>query len=570
MLPNKSSNRTENESVKKRILIVDDEETLRLTIQQVLSEDGYEVVTAKNGLEALDLTRAYGFDLVITDLRMPGLTGFQLISEIKKTDPLTKFIVISAYGTMDTVIEAMRLGVNDYAAKPFKVKSMKETVNRVFRDAPKKTSDKGSGQLLADIGRDDRESDSILIRPNIPYYMDKSQEASSAHSVFFDAVNIAEKQLALIFGSMHEDCYVAEAYQNAPLLGTMVKAVFRTIVTPFIMPGESDSRNRPKHVVDKINKYLCLNTTPRIPVSLFCALIDEGKGVIEYVNHGQKLFCSLIHNTSKIETLDSTPYPLNQFPDLYIEEKKSLISSKSKLILSCSDSFAALSVDGKAEKADLTDALLDACSSQDIATNAIDPSKKEGQSLRLGKETVRKIRANLFDSVQVDKPGNDWVVMGVNLDWRGAELKQEKMVIPATTNDFRGIVRRIEDILKGFSISPQNAHGIITAVNEAVINARVFAYKDGSQHTNGGKHGDIMVTFMVIGNELIVEVFDGGSGFNTQPYNKAGIKDYQSVTADSGRGIFLIKKLMERVMIQSSGNIGTRVYMAKEVVANGS
>lgn len=120
------------EKTTKKILLVDDEETLRLSVKQVLSEDGYEVITAKNGTEALGLTRAESFDLVITDLRMPGLSGLQLVSEIKKTTPLTKVIIISAYGSMETMIEAMRLGANDFVAKPFKVNSMKEIVTRIL------------------------------------------------------------------------------------------------------------------------------------------------------------------------------------------------------------------------------------------------------------------------------------------------------------------------------------------------------------------------------------------------------------------------------------------------------
>ncbi|MBI4008115.1 MAG: response regulator [Planctomycetes bacterium] len=547
------SNNIKDETTKKRILFVDDEETLRLSIKQVLSEDGYEVITAKNGTEALELAHAEGFDLVITDLRMPGLSGLQLVSEIKKTDPLTKVIVISAYGSMETVIEAMRLGVNDFVAKPFKVKSMKEIVTKILNVSKKKPRTENLYKVTTNAGEAERgtksplggldASDCILIQPNVSYYLEQSQEASLGSSAFFDVVDVAEKRFALIFGSIPSN---VGARCNVPLLGTMVKTTFRTVIAPFMMPNESDNHIHPQYVVEKINKYLCLNTKPRVPVSLFCATVDKKKGVIEYVNHGQKLFCYLLQGDAKIATLESSPYPLNLFPDIYIEEKTSLPAS-GKLILLSSDSLTTMPV-----------------------------SKEAGQSFAkdwvgcTGKETARKIRTSLSSALPVDNLDNDWVVAVVDLNWNGIEPKQEKIIIPASTEDFRGIVSKLENLLKGFALTPQKEHAIITAINEAIINARLFAYSNGSHHGGDVKTGDIIVTFKVMGNELIVEVFDSGCGFSVQSYKKPDFTNYQPFTGESGRGIFLIQELMDRVMIQSSETVGTRVYMAKEILSNGS
>ncbi len=554
------SDNIKDKATKRRILLVDDEETLRLSIKQVLSEDGYEVITAKNGAEALGLARADGFDLVITDLRMPGLSGLQLVSEIKKTDHLTKIIIISAYGNMETVIEAMRLGANDFVAKPFKVKSMKEIVARVLTGSKKKArtastyaGDVEIGSKLEPFGITQdklREtsaiaaSDSILIRSNLPYYLDQSQEASSGSDTFFDAVDVAEKKFALIFGSTPSN---EGARCNVPLLSTMVKTVFRTVVAPFAKLDELNNRNHPQNIVEKINEYLCLNTKPRIPISLFCAMVDKNKGVIEYVNHGQKLFCCFLQDplvADKIVTFESSPYLLNLFPDIYIEEK-TLLPASGKLILSSSDSLTTMP----------------------ISKETVQRFAKDWVGCT-GKETARKIRTSLFSAT--DNLDDDWMVMIVDLNWNGIEPKQGKIIIPASTEDFRGIISQIENLLKGFALTPQKAHGIITAINEAIINARLFAYNNGHRHGGDVKTSDIIVTFMVIGDELIIEVFDSGCGFNAQSFKKPDFTDYKSVTGESGRGIFLIHKLMDRVMIQSSENIGTRVYMAKEVVSNGS
>ncbi|MGR3310852.1 MAG: response regulator [Candidatus Brocadiales bacterium] len=560
-------NNMKDKAAKKRILLVDDEETLRLSIKQVLSEDGYEVITAPNGVEALGLVSAEGFDLVITDLRMPGLSGLQLVSKIKETDPLINSIIISAYGTTETVIEAMRLGVNDFVAKPFKVKFMKEIVNRVL-NASKKASDKPGvearhavplHQDARHMTPDSHKSDNILIQPKLPYFLDQPQDASSGDA-FFDAVDVAEKKFILIFGSTPSNYYdEAGRYFNTSLLGTMVKTVFRTVAVPFTLHEEPDNYIHPQHIVEKINKYLCLNTKPRIPVSLFCALIDNDKGVIEYVNQGQKLFCCLLQEDSKIVTLESSLYPLNLFPDIYIEEKNSSLTSESKLILSSSDSLATMpSEDCGMRIAELF-----------RISNSASQTPQAGQSSWRGKEVVRKIRTSLSSAIPTDKLDNDWVVMVVDLNWKSIEPKLEKIIIPASTNDFRGIVNQIENILKRFTLTPQKEHGIITAINEAIINARLFAYNNDTHHVGDVKTGDIVVQFMVMGNELIIEVFDSGCGFSVQSYKRPDFTDYQSVNGESGRGIFLVQELMDRIMIQSSNNIGTRVYMAKEVVSNG-
>jgi two-component system response regulator AtoC len=104
----------------KRILIVDDEESFRHMLSVILVKEGYEVETSSNGQEALQKASASPFDQILCDIRMPRMDGLGFLREIKKTETEATIIVMSAYGTVDIAIEAMKLGAYDYISKPFK------------------------------------------------------------------------------------------------------------------------------------------------------------------------------------------------------------------------------------------------------------------------------------------------------------------------------------------------------------------------------------------------------------------------------------------------------------------
>ncbi|MFZ0391160.1 MAG: sigma-54 dependent transcriptional regulator [Calditrichia bacterium] len=101
-----------------RILIVDDEPTIRETLSVVLNEEGYNAETAANGQEALEKLTENNFDLVITDLKMPEIGGIELLEKIKQKAPRTSVMIITAYATVESAIQALRLGAYDYMIKP--------------------------------------------------------------------------------------------------------------------------------------------------------------------------------------------------------------------------------------------------------------------------------------------------------------------------------------------------------------------------------------------------------------------------------------------------------------------
>jgi two-component system response regulator AtoC len=104
----------------RRILIVDDEENIRLVLRTLLRRHGYEVETASSGEEALPLVESFGPDVVLADVRMPKMGGLDLLATLRAKGHDATVIVMSAYGNLDQAIEAMKAGAYDYIQKPFK------------------------------------------------------------------------------------------------------------------------------------------------------------------------------------------------------------------------------------------------------------------------------------------------------------------------------------------------------------------------------------------------------------------------------------------------------------------
>ncbi|MBI1818765.1 MAG: sigma-54-dependent Fis family transcriptional regulator, partial [Nitrospirae bacterium] len=107
-----------NKPVSDRILVVDDEVNMRALFKKILSKEGYQVETVSSGDEAFKLLEKDRFDLVISDLKMPGMDGFELLKKVKEISPQPPFILLTAYGTVDSAVAAMKQGAFDYLTKP--------------------------------------------------------------------------------------------------------------------------------------------------------------------------------------------------------------------------------------------------------------------------------------------------------------------------------------------------------------------------------------------------------------------------------------------------------------------
>ena len=101
------------------LLVVDDEETLRSVVSQVLSADGFTVAEAASGEEALEAFKLSSHPLVLTDIRMGGVSGIELLTEIKRHNPDTQVVIMTSHASLDSALTALRAGAYDYLVKPF-------------------------------------------------------------------------------------------------------------------------------------------------------------------------------------------------------------------------------------------------------------------------------------------------------------------------------------------------------------------------------------------------------------------------------------------------------------------
>jgi two-component system phosphate regulon sensor histidine kinase PhoR len=115
-----------------RILVIDDEPGIREGSRRVLVAEGYEVETAPDGLAGMELFRSGPYDLVLVDLRMPGLSGMELLGVLREVDPDAVAVVITAYASLDTAVEATKRGAYDYLAKPFTPDELTTVVTRAL------------------------------------------------------------------------------------------------------------------------------------------------------------------------------------------------------------------------------------------------------------------------------------------------------------------------------------------------------------------------------------------------------------------------------------------------------
>lgn len=112
------------------ILVVDDESAIRYSITKTLQRVGYQVESAASGEEALQMMGQQRYDVVLTDIRMPGISGVELLAQVKEQAPDAIVILLTGYASLDTAVESLRLGAHDYLIKPSSSQDIRDSVSR--------------------------------------------------------------------------------------------------------------------------------------------------------------------------------------------------------------------------------------------------------------------------------------------------------------------------------------------------------------------------------------------------------------------------------------------------------
>ncbi len=330
-----------------RILLVDDEETIRFVLRETLISEGYNVDIAADAFQALEHFKLASYDLIITDIKMKGMNGIQLIREIKRNDLDLKIIIITAYGSLETVKEAAKLGVVEMISKPFKIQEIKDAIVRMLKEnSISKNTEIGRACLLrkSENGQLSK-SDSLLEPDGLSYYFD-GPACQPKSTVVFDSYAISGNRSTLIFGNINgQSEHHGEWWENWQI-GIMIKTLFR-----------SKTGRTPKNVIDSINKFLYRNIQPHISVSMLCVLIDKRKKVIQYVNNGDNLVCSMIAPNGEVEMMEGNLYPLGISSEIDIIEGTMPYSYKNRLMLSRSNSMSKIVEEGTVIKKKVENAL---------------------------------------------------------------------------------------------------------------------------------------------------------------------------------------------------------------------
>jgi DNA-binding NtrC family response regulator len=119
---------------KNKILVVDDEDALRTVLSSELSSEGYEVRTAGDGDEAISGLQKETFDLVLLDIRMPRVNGFEVLKYVKEKHPKTKVVMLTGFADLKNAIESKKLGAEDFVSKPYDLVDLLTTIERVLSE----------------------------------------------------------------------------------------------------------------------------------------------------------------------------------------------------------------------------------------------------------------------------------------------------------------------------------------------------------------------------------------------------------------------------------------------------
>lgn len=116
----------------KKILIVDDQFGIRILLTEILQKDGYTLFQASNGIQALSIVEEHEPDLVLLDMKIPGMDGLEILRRIKEIRPSTEVMMMTAYGELNMINEAIRLGAEKHFSKPFDIDELRKEIRECF------------------------------------------------------------------------------------------------------------------------------------------------------------------------------------------------------------------------------------------------------------------------------------------------------------------------------------------------------------------------------------------------------------------------------------------------------
>lgn len=166
-----------------KILVVDDEAAIRDSLREILMIDGYDVDLADSGETALRMIEATEYDLVLLDIRLPGMSGIEVLRRVNQVAPDTKVIMLTAHGTVETAVEALRHGAHDYIMKPATKQSILSSVTRGLAYRAEKQQKKLLLQQLESSLKRLKDAEGVYVSPDV-----QTQTVELGDNVVFDTL----------------------------------------------------------------------------------------------------------------------------------------------------------------------------------------------------------------------------------------------------------------------------------------------------------------------------------------------------------------------------------------------
>ncbi len=518
--------KSRKEAVNNRVLVVDDEKAIAWALEESLTDAGYEAESVGSAEEALDLFKEKPFQVVLTDMKMPGMSGIELLGRVKEIKPETQVIIITAYGSFDSAVEAVRLGAFDYLQKPFNVENVKRMVAKAIR------ADEESAEEIVEENQDTKlkplniqehilpSGESLLGSLSIDV---KTVPKEGLGADFYDYFKIGENKILVTVGD------VGEKGVNGSLVMIMVKSLIRS---------EASHCDDPSEILTRVNKHLHDQGITGIPITIFLGIMDTKESIFRFVNagHEKPLFFSDVNILRTDVVSENSPFiGLFENPQF---QPVTVKCEQGDLILLFTDGVIRL-VESKFGKKDPYGFL------KDSAAKLL-PDKKYSLAEVLYREIVSG------DQV----PQDDVTIMSLFL---GEAVCRKKEIRCVCENKSLILVKSAtEDVLRALSLSYSKRHTIITSLYEALINAVNFAYPENSG-------GEMVIRYKIDKKRIRIEVEDFGVGFNWEDYQPPDKSSYEGLVKESGRGVFLMKNLMKKLDIKTELGKGTKVIMETDL-----
>jgi sigma-B regulation protein RsbU (phosphoserine phosphatase) len=391
------------------LLIVDDNEDNRYTLTRRLNREGYQnLTTANNGREALERLTAQPFDLVLLDVMMPDMNGYEVLEHVKANASLRDIpiIMISALDETESVIRCIELGAEDYLNKPFNPVLLRARVGALLEK--KRLRD----EVRKNLARLEEEMDSAralqigMLPRNFPVC--SAAQPVSVHAVMHPAREVGGDLYDCFYAGENTFCFLVGDVSGKGASAAMFMARTRSLVriTVELWRDWRTDTIQPGQLLEAVNRELCQNNDERMFVTLFLGLFDTQTGILSFVNAGHPA-PHLLRAGGDTAQIDAKPgLPLGVRSHAKFEGRTLAIQPGDALFV-CSDGvFEALN-----EKGDLFS--IERLNQELSAANGEDPI-----------EIVRVVK-NAVDTFTGTAPKADDVT-ALALRWRPAEQNTEK------------------------------------------------------------------------------------------------------------------------------------------------